>query len=420
MAQFVRRAGSVMRFILPSVLLLLALPAGAQEASAPDMVPRRLLLTVAAGPSSPFSANDLLMVSRSVLLRLQLASTEIAVVEAGPQSGGTNAAFPEAEMRAAGADCFLSLTLSGTWSALRVHATSRDLAEKITVLNATIQREGWSSSQDIADEGWDEIVRPVAQGYHAVAAAAAVGTGPALARLTVRALPGTILLGPEGSQQKKVGKNGLAAWDVPVLRQYSLTARLAGYHPVTESIFLTSDREIDLQQVKDPTWSFEAALVDMSIPGIEISRAVIPGVAFVRLGLATSLITLDLSAPGLFGSDPLSVLSLQFGLYFTSEDAFVRLYAGVGAFARLVHPLGVAPFLDQLAPAGVAGVFGGEIFPSSRGAFFVEWTPRVYKTDFPDLLKAALGTGDPRPGWFIGTNSAAELLSMRIGYRWNL
>ena len=71
-------------------------------------------------------------------------------------------------------------------------------------------------------------------------------------------------------------------------------------------------------------------------------------------------------------------------------------------------------------PGGIAGVFGGEFFASQRGAFFAEWTPKVYKTDFPELLKAMLGSGDLRPGWSFGSYSASDVLSGRMGYRWNL
>jgi hypothetical protein len=76
--------------------------------------------------------------------------------------------------------------------------------------------------------------------------------------------------------------------------------------------------------------------------------------------------------------------------------------------------------LDPLAPGGLQFALGVEVAGGSRGRFFLEYVPQFFSTRFPVLLEASLGAGDPPPGWLFGTASAADLLSLRIGYRWKL
>jgi hypothetical protein len=301
---------------------------------------------------------------------------------------------------------------------LKIHAVSVDLISQSTILDATIRRDGWASSDGLADERWNEIVEPLAKSYHKIAAAASTQTGPLLARLTVRALPGTILFGSEGSQ-KLVDASGMSTWEVPVSRQYSLRSRLPGYQPINMDFFLSGDREIDLQQRKDPRWSLDASLTNLSTPRLDVSGSLDPAI-FFRFGLSTSLVALAISSGGLFTSEPLSVVSFQGGVYLTPEDSVIRLYWGLGAFMRIVTASGETPYIDTLSPWGQTMVFGGEASPFAGGAFFVEWTPTFYATTVPDLLKAALGSGNVPPGWVFYADSAAELLSLRIGYRWKL
>jgi len=408
MSNTARHAGTLLQPVFLALLVLLAVPAWAQDSSTADMVPRRLLLTVTADPPTAFTPNELFMVSRSVLLRLQQASSEISAVESSSEKAGDS-----------GADSTLSLVVAGSWPALKVHAISRDMISQTTVLDATIQRDGWASSDNLADEDWNEIVGPLARSYHKVAAAATVETGPVLARLTIRALPGTLIFGPGGSK-KLVGGDGTAFWDLSSDRTYSIRSRLLTYQPVSMGFFLNGDREIDLAQKKDAQWSFDASLMNLSTPRIGISGTLDPRGVFIRLGLSTSLLSIDLASGGLLRSDPLSTLLLQVGLYLTPEDSFVRLYWGLGAFLRVATPEGATPYIDQLSPWGQSMILGGEMFRSARGAFFVEWTPTFYATDVPELLEAALGSGNAPTGWIFNAKSVEELLAFRIGYRWNL
>ena len=76
--------------------------------------------------------------------------------------------------------------------------------------------------------------------------------------------------------------------------------------------------------------------------------------------------------------------------------------------------------LDALSPGGVKTIIGFELMSTPGGSVFIEYAPILYFTQAPELLMAALGPGSPPPGWIFRESSALNLLSFRVGYRWQL
>ena len=73
--------------------------------------------------------------------------------------------------------------------------------------------------------------------------------------------------------------------------------------------------------------------------------------------------------------------------------------------------------IDPLAPAGLQAVIGAETRMGPSAKFFLEIEPMLYATRYPLLL---LSTQDSTKGWFIFSQAALQINSVRVGARWPL
>ncbi|MGA2977090.1 MAG: hypothetical protein ABSF77_17415 [Spirochaetia bacterium] len=404
---------------LVMILILLASFVSAQTANQPEMAPRRLLLSVFRQQDAQITDNELLMVSRSLFARLQQGSAEIVVVEPAKDTALGGASQLTAEAEAAGADSWLSISVGGGWAALKIYVQSFDLFSQAMVADFSVARDAWSSSHDLALETWDDVVQPIVAHYHMMEGAAAPSADQQLAELTVTALPGTVVTGIGGSPLT-IGQNGTGSLKVPTDREYVLRASLPGYAFCAQRIFLSSDRAITFSQAAYPQWTLETSLQDAAHPGAALSFHFSTGQGFIRIGATTCLVGIALNDTEVFSSQPLTNMFLQTGLYITRGKSPLSFYFGIGAFWRVVDQPGVALALDSLSGWGFNWVIGSEIDGPSGGRFFLEYTPTEYLTSVPDLLRASLGPYAAPPGWIFNAQSALNLFSLRIGYRWNL
>jgi hypothetical protein len=402
------------RWLFLALITCSAVMAPAQESN--RLLPRKLLLLVSPAQGSSFAPADVLIVTRSLDQRIQEADPALIIVE----SAADSAPGSDEEMRTLaqedGADCWMSVSVQGDWSSARLKVRAFDLVSGAAVSDLTVARTAWGSPGTLAQETWADVVPAAAGKFPMVLSAEATSTGPVLARLTVQALPGSVITGL--GAPLKVGPDGSAERMLAPYHEYALRVSLPGYRPVTERIFLSVDRMLTLKQEAPPRRGLELSLTDARAPGIDMTIQA-DQTFFIRFGLTTYAIGLALSQTEVLLNDPLTILALQAGHYLSPEDQFWRTYLGVGGFLRVVHAAGWSPMLDPVGPLGLRFVAGLEVPLSARGRVYFEYTPTLYYTSVPDAFRAALGPNDT-PGWWFGPTYAVTIFSFRIGYRWPL
>jgi len=381
------------------------------------LVPRRVMLVATVSQESGFAPGDALMIVRSLHQRLQEADRDVIFVEPEMDAPAATQEDLAALAGRTGADSWLQVSLQGDWTSARLHVRAFDLLLRTSVADLAMSRTSWGSAGGLSQETWTEITQAIAGKYPMLESSAPASAAPQLARLIIRALPGSLVTGL-GSPPLRIGKDGTAFRMLPPLKEYSFRTDLVGYVPVSTRIYLSADREVDLRQVKSSTWGLEASLADSRAPGADISVYFPASSLFARTGFSTYALGLALDSRGILLDMPLTNLSLQFGTYLSPEDRLFRFYVAVGGFVRMVHAPDTRPLLDRLAPAGIRLAVGTEVPVSDRGKLYLELTPTFYPTSSPDALRAALGQDNGAPGWAFGPGEALNILSFRVGYRW--
>ena len=403
------------------VLLILALVLSSASGFAlktPQLVPRRLALAVTRPQGSTFTPADALMIIRSLHQRLQDADGQVIIVEI-PEAAA--AVTPE-EMGAAasgvGADGWMLLTLDGRWTSARLGFRAADLLSNSTVADFWTTRATWVSPASLPVETWADAVGAVAGKFPMVESAAAPAMDEQLVRLTVTALPGSVVTGL-GPQPVRIDSSGTAFRMLSAPREYTLRASLSGYTTVSRRIFLSGDRQIAFEQKKPSRWGLDVSLSDSRAPGMDLTMSFPSPSFFVRLGFTTYALAFSPGQAQLFMSLPLTNVEIRAGTWLSPEDRYFRFYIGFGGFARIVHANGTFPMFDPVSPAGGMVVVGTEVPVSARGRLYVEYSPSVYLSRTVDALRASLGP-DNAPGWIFAPFGGFNVLSFRIGYRWPL
>jgi hypothetical protein len=262
------------------------------------------------------------------------------------------------------------------------------------------------------------VARLVMRAFPSTAAGKPVAAVPTSARLSIHARPGSVVK-IAGGTAVTIDADGGARVTLVAPGEYALRATLPGFSPSTQTVFLTSDREVTFPQAPVARWAIEGSLSDAAWPGVGLSWFAVPDSLSLGIGLSTYLFGLALNDVNVFESQPLTNVHLWYAFYMAPADAFFRAYSGFALFVRIIH----APVyfgLDPLAPVGAQFVLGAEIGRTLRGGFFLEYVPTVYFTDLPTLFQASLGPDNRFPGWLFGPGFAQNLLTFRMGYRWML
>ncbi len=404
--------------VVCALFLLFVFSAGAQNAGPPEgQAARRLLLVVTKDAGSTLSTNDVQLLSQSILMQVQKATDEVIVVES-PGPGDLSAAGLEEAAKAAGADSWLTVDATGSWTALTLAVRSFDLISNATVMDVSVSRAQWQSALDLAQEAWEEIVQPVAGHYHFVTAAPPPAA-TTMARLTVKAIPGTTIDGL-GKTALVADQNGTASRDVPAPHQYTLLSSLRGYSLSSTTIFVAGDRAVQLDQRPLSHWAAELSLQDQANPGFALSWFPVPGILAIRLQVTSYLVGLSLGSADPFSSVPVTDVLLEAGVYGPLEPRLIRVYAMLGVSLRIDSPADSSPTLDPLSLVGLKDIMGAELSLSPRTGLFAEWAPTLYFTAVPTLMEAALGPGNTPTGWVFTSGAAINILEFRVGFRWQL
>ena len=239
-----------------------------------------------------------------------------------------------------------------------------------------------------------------------------------LVRLTLTARPGSVVTGI-GAPPLRIDASGTAFRMLPAAREYTVQTTLAGYAPVTQKIFLSTDRELAIEQKKPSPWGLDVSLSDSRAPGLGVTMTLSDPAIFVRLGVVTYAFALALSSTEVFLSEPLTSVDVRAGLYLSPQDRLFRFYVGLGAFLRVMHAKDVSVMIEPVAPAGFQVLVGTEVPILTRGRVYFEYTPSIYLSGLPDALRASLGP-ENAPGWVFMSFGGMNLLSFRFGCRWPL
>jgi hypothetical protein len=379
---------------------------------------RKLLLFVDQQKSAGLADDQLLVLSRSLLVSLQAGVRGLSVSDSvGSMKQGSETGISDLAMKA-GADFWLWAQLSFDAGKTRVRARGFDVRTQEAKFDTTVSREGALSTAQLPFERWDDISALVSAAFSADLTDAQSLEGPPEVTLTVRALPGTLVTGP-GKTGVTAGKDGFAVMKLPGPGEYSVRSTLSGYYPETSRLVLSSDKEIFLTQMRASWWTIDASLLQMGYPSFDLGRFIVPNSIYVKLGFTTYAIGLAFTDTQMVTNNPLTNIVLQAGMYLRPEDVLFRAYVNVGAFLRFVYAPGTLVGVDPLSWGGLQLSIGTEIGRSPRGRFFLEYQPMFYAASVPGLFQAALGNSDPA-GWTFSPTSAFNFLCFRAGYRWTL
>ena len=403
------------------LLLLLALAAGmlhAQE-GAQALAPRRLLLVVAQQGDDGLSPRELTLASRSLLLALQGGRPDLVLVEPAREPGSTGDGELSQLAGESGADCWMLVELSGNATQPVLRVRSFDVLSSSVVVDRTIRRttDAGLSVASLPNERWEDVSALLSGAYPPRAAEAAPVKDVGRAAIVVRALPGTVVTLTKGAKGRAtVGADGSARLEVPAPLVCELRAAKSGYLPVRQAVYVRGDRDLVISQEPAPRLSIDASML-MAWPGVAVLWAPVPEWFFVRAGLTTYLLGLVMREDAVFSTDPFSTLDVLAGIYLNPADNAVRFYAGAGGFVRFVHAPNMLFGIDPLAPAGLQAVIGAETRLGQSAKFFLEIEPMLYATRYPLLL---LSTQDSTKGWFVFSQAALQINSVRVGARWPL
>ena len=417
----------------PGLILLLALasqgalfaqeqaPAQAAAAGAStEQAPRRLLFSIEKGLLGGYSDDEMVILKRSFLTALSEADGPPTTIDYGTRPFPSSLADRNKAAREAGADCWLSMKISGLRGSPSINVVSFDLLYNIKVLDFTASRSEGFAILDISRERWDDVVPAVVKKYPPLVSRAYSRGPPAPVTLTIRAVPGTIITGLSPNALT-VGADGTASIDLPSPAPYSLKADAKGYIPTHTSFYLEGGTELTIDQKRSPWLRLDAALMDGFFPGVSATFS-IPSVPwFARLGVATFRAGFAINQDQFFASLPLSQVTLLLGRYLSPEDSALRSYLGVGPLLRVSLPSGGSFTIDGLLPFGIQVVAGLEFpFLGSLRAF-VEYTPTGYHTPEPSLFVDSFGNnGGTFPYINFAPVWALDLFEIRIGVRWSL
>ena len=403
------------------LLLALLLPGlGLCAQSSEPSTARRVLLYVDQQTGGGLSSDQLMMLSRSILLSLQSGIPGLQVSEeaSGSLPSASEQALTE-RASGAGADFWIWVEVSSDTAKIRLRARGFDLLAQQAAFDQTLEREGPFSATSLPFEAWNDLLALARPSLPAGAPSAPTAPQPHEAALSVRAQPGTLVTGP-GGKKAVASFDGVALLRLPAPAEYSLRSTRAGYYPDTSRLFLGGDQEFSLHQVPASRWALDASLLQMGYPSLDASFFVIPNWLYVKLGLTTYLVGLAFTDTQVITSNPLTNIVLQTGVYLRREDVLFRFYFNVGAFVRFVHAPGVLVGIDPLSWGGLQASLGTEIGSNPRGRFFFELQPMLYASSVPGLFQASFGGNKSPIGWAFSAKGALNLLCFRFGYRWML
>jgi hypothetical protein len=402
------------------MLIALAFRLQAEEPAANEERTRRLLLFFELEPQANFSREQELLLYESLLVRLASASRKVAIKEYPSRAPGASDRERTTLARSLGADSWLRVDLSGDWLSVVVRASSYDLIGQAMAFAFELRKPMRRGAVDLERDFWDEVNAAV-DGYYSQAAANRTVSGEVL----FQARPGTRIIGA-GPGPLVADADGLARAEVQVPTTLSVRATRLGQYPLEAKYYLNLPQTtVKLEQSPGSRFAVEAYLNNLIFPGFEFSYYLIPGLFYLRTGLTTYLFGLLLTDSGSKAADSLvisrglNLLDLGIGIYLNDADRDLRVYAGLGAFLRLMTSL-VHVGLEPIAPWGLEAALGLEYSRRPARRFYLELTPLLYFTSRPQLMFASFSPDYSLAGYAFLPWGVFHFLNLRLGFRWQI
>lgn len=406
--------------LIPALLLFMHGMLSAQNQTAPDKAPRRILVVMEAGG---FSQNELIMLKQSFLTALRSIPDGPVPVDSSSTSFPGFVRDRNEAARRAGADSWLIVKVSGKDSP-SINVVSFDLLYNIKTLDFSVSRHERLSIPDLYRERWDDVIPKIVKTYPPIPSIAYSRGPPAPVKVTIRAVPGTVITGLY-SVPLSVGSDGMLTIELPSPAPYSLRATAFGYIPTTKDIYLDGPIELPLVQDRSSWLRLDAAFQNGFFPGVSANFSIPSLPYFGRLEFTTFRVGIAVNQDQILASLPLSQFTFILGVYLSPEDSAMRWYLGLGPTLRVSLPSGGSLVVDRLLPFGGRVIGGTEFLLAGRLRGFFELTPTLYYTPLPALFAASFGSNNGSnnssfPYIAIPPLFAVDVLEVRVGVRWVL
>ena len=377
--------------------------------------PRRMIYFFRA-TEDEFTPVDRFVLYSSVLMAVGNANPNVVVLESpDPEVPETEAGKHELA-RVINADAWLYVNATGGMENIRVEVETFDILT-LEVKGRTVIEPGFPLDHRQLSRGfWDALVETVSTSYGAVMDTLEV---------TVRGLPGTQVTGLT-AVPLKIEEQGLLTLTLPNPATYTMLAQAPGYYPKEITFYLGYESmSMDLEQSRAARFAVDTYLNNLQFLGARFWFFPIPATLYLRLGVTAYALGLYLvdGTPSIVAGNPLTWVGLDTGVFFIRPGGSVRLYAGAGAFLRIVHAVGLFGF-EPTAPGGFEGTLGLEASPWISPRFFVEYAPVLYLSPDPAEFRrrtfpTSLYPGGVVPGYLFLEGAILDYRNVSVGIRFS-
>ena len=371
--------------------------------------PRRMIYYFQAGPQG-FSAADREVLYRSVLIAVAPANPNVILFESPEPDVPSSAKGMEELARQIDADCWLSVTATGSMREVRVEVSTFDILRQQYFGQRVIQPGFPLDYRTLAQGFWDDVAKGIRADYGAV-----VDT----VRVKIQGIPGTRIAGL-GSKDLAIGGDGSLEVTLPNPATYTIRATAAGFYPVEHTFYLGYDPLSEtLQQNRAARFSADFSMSNLQFPEARFWYFPVPATVYLRAGLTTYALGVYLinSTPSILRGNPLTRLNLGGGFFLSQPGRSVRFYTGLDGFVRIAHGSSYTG-VDESSPFGGDVVAGIEYSPIVHLRFFAEYAPLIYYTpDSATFREVSFPNGEAVGGYIFSNGVSIDLRNVSFGVR---
>ena len=409
-----------------------------------DFVRPRRMVFLFDVPSDTFTDFEKFFVYNSVLTDIYGANPEVVILESEEQEVPPTVEARQELVRRVDADSWVFVQVQGDVSNVTFYHETYDLLTIKKFGEKTIET-GLRLDLRTLSRGdiWRDLVIAIQDNYSNLLDQENV---------TITGLPGTVIADvilqnpvayiyralldgyyPTGTVIADVTPNSEivldATGDVTVALQnpaaYTYRALLDGYYPIQEEFFLGFEpRLIELEQKPTISWSVDFLLNNFQFVGVRAYWFPVPADWFIRFGFTTYAFGLYLidNSPAIIGANPLTVITLQTGLFLFDKINLLRPYLALGAGLRVEHST-TRVGLAENTPVELSLVAGVEYsFPDRFLRVYAEYSPTMYiSEDITEFKNASflnyLLPDGTAPGYVSADNLSFDLRSFSVGVR---
>jgi len=362
------------------------------------------------------SATQEFVLYNSILAAVAEANRDVVILESPDRSVPAAQEGKEELARRINADSWLSVVASGGFSNPTIQVETYDILRQKTYGQEIIRPGFVVDYRTISMGFWDNLAQAIKDNYARVVD---------LSTLTVHGRPGTTLDGIPGGPYT-VDQSGTWSRQVPYPSAFTVHARAGGYYDVDRPLFLGIEPQVvDLGQVKKPFFGAEINLSSLQFPGFRAWFSIIPASVFARVGITTQLVGVYLidNAPGLLVTGaPLSLVQVDGGIYLNPPEQLLRFYVAAGGYLRVTHPPAPSFALDEAAAGAITISLGGEFSPSRRIRFVADYQPAFILAPDPNkfISQSFVPNSFPSgsvPGYVVLSYGLFDLRNLYIGMR---